>query len=120
MAKGILKRHLKQDICWWSRTGNDGFGGNTYDEAVQIKGRWEDKHEKYIDTNGEERISKSVVTLNSDVKLGDFLFLGSISDLPSDTDNPHDSEISKQTYEIMAIDKIPTLGAEENKIKVWL
>ena len=68
-------RDLRQDVTHWTTTP-DGFGGFTFGVPTALKGRWEDKATLFRDTKGEEVTSESVVYLDTDVVVGDYLFLG--------------------------------------------
>jgi len=72
---GWLERNLKQTITRWAAGSMDVYGNPTWTRTV-IRGRWEDRQEKVVDGQGNELISNSIVFLNSDVEIGDYLYLG--------------------------------------------
>lgn len=74
---------LTQTIVYWALDKPDGRGGYLFDSPVEITGRWEDRQEKFVDANGEEVISKSIIFLNQDVTINGWLYLGEFSDLSS-------------------------------------
>ncbi len=67
---------MLHDITHWPVTGTDGYGGFTFDTGVEVKGRWEDKGELFLDEDNEEQISNAIVYLEIDVAIGDFLAQG--------------------------------------------
>jgi hypothetical protein len=103
----FITKNLKQDCVYWGNPAPDGYGGNTFDDYVAIKCRWEDRTTKFIDANGEESISKAVVYLPQDVELGGWLFLGELSDISSaNQDAPQNIS---GAHEIRAFNKIPNI-----------
>lgn len=98
-----IQRNLVQDVTRWSPTGQDGFGNQTWSTPETIKGRWEERTELFVDTNGEEVRSEAVVFLTKDVDTGDYLYLGDTN--TSDPTTLHDAR------EVKAFRKIPDLRA---------
>lgn len=72
-------RNLKQSVTWWA-IAPDGFGGDTFAAPVVIKCRWEEKQEVIAELSGlpatKELMSKAVVFVDRDIKVGDYLCLG--------------------------------------------
>lgn len=111
-----IARLLKQTIVYWANPVNDGFGGMTFDEPVEILSRWEDRQEKFIGFDGEEHISKAVVYLHQDVALGEYVMLGTLNDLGS-FKIPQDEETARR---IMGFSKIPSTRNNDYLRKIWL
>jgi len=70
-----VTRHLREDITLWVASP-DEFGGFTFSAPQALMGRWEERAELYIDSKGQEAVSKAVVFLSADVTVGDFLYHG--------------------------------------------
>lgn len=68
-------RNLNTTITHWVVI-SDGFGGYTFTTPVELLGRWERRNEVFRDAKGDETISKSIVYLNTDVAVYDYLFEG--------------------------------------------
>ena len=100
-----LTKNFKQTIVYWGNPQPDGFGGFSFDDPVEISGRWEDKIILFINANGEEVRSEAIVYIDRDVDLGGYLYLGSLNDLDSDP-TPSDTLNAK---EIRAFYKIPNI-----------
>ncbi len=101
----------RQDLVYWGTPSNDGLGGVTFATPVEIKGRWEDTQKKFIDADGQEVVSSSIVFLGQDVDIGGWLFRGTLADISSaDEDSPGDVTGAK---EIKAFSKIPTFDATD-------
>lgn len=71
----FINRNLLQDVTVWTAGATNVFGNPTYTVRT-IKGRWEDKHIKTINFQGDEIISNAIVYVDSDVGPGDYMMLG--------------------------------------------
>lgn len=84
----IINRMCVQTAVYWGSPTADGFGGINYDEAKEIKCRWENKSELITggeaDNPGEELISDAQVYVLEDLDELGYLFLGTLNDLDSD------------------------------------
>jgi hypothetical protein len=108
----------KQKVVYWGNPQNDGYGGKTFDAAVEILVRWEDKQELYTDVEGREVRSTAVVYPGVDLDLGGFLYLGELDDSGLDSD-PLPNEVS-EAKEIQQFWKVPNLRATKFVRKAWL
>ncbi len=84
-------RVMNQKAVYWPKEGEDDAGNPEFGEAVEINCRWEDIGELFIDENGTEQVSQSIVMVDRDVVLGGILWLGELEDLESQTE-PHENE----------------------------
>jgi hypothetical protein len=107
-----LERNLKQDLVYWAPGTPDGFGGKTFITPVAILGRWEDRTNLFIDSNGNESRSSSRVYLKQDVVLEGYLFLG--------TSTASDPLTVAGAKEIRDFRKIPDLAATSFERRVLL
>lgn len=110
-----IAKFLKQTAVYWGAPIPDGYGGYTYASPVEIKVRWSDKQEKFINQNMEEVLSKSVVMLDQDVVIGGQLALTDLVSLSS-SQTPEDND----AYEIKAFSKTPDIRATKFVRKIWL
>ena len=97
-----IKRKLKQTAVYWQATGRIASGGYTFDSPEEIKCRWEDRHEIYHTSTGEERKSLAIVMVDFDISPGDMLYLGNLVDLDSSSD-PMTEPLGKQVLEISKV-----------------
>ena len=102
----FIQKVCVQTAVYWGNPVNDGYGGFTFDEAVEIPCRWDDKVQILKDNAGIEKISRAEVLLTQDVDELGYLFLGSLDDLPSDHDNPAEIE---EAYMINVFTKVPMI-----------
>lgn len=117
--KGINKRTLKQTALYWGNPTPDGFGGYTFDTPIEIKCRWENQQELFINVDGEEQHSEAVVYVDRALGVEGFLMLGDFNDLSSSlSETPYDSSLD--AYQIKAKKGIKNLKINITVRKVWL
>ncbi len=90
--------NLNQTAVWWTSSGMDGFGKRTWNSGTEISARWEDTAQTFLDPQGRETVSRSVVYVASAVALGDFLYLGDLDDLDSTEEG--DPTVVATAYEV--------------------
>lgn len=102
MSMQVQNRYRKQQATYWP-TSPDGFGGDTFSTPVLIMVRWEDRREKYVSQlDRQEVVSKAVVFVDRDMKIGDYLCLGNY------VSNPDPSSLSG-AYKIQKFDLVTDL-----------
>ena len=114
----MLANQLKQTAVHWGNPSSDGFGGRTFDDAVELDVRWQDRQELFVDAQGREQTSRAVVYVATDLSVGGYLYLGELADLSSAEEG--DPLTVATAYEIRAISKTPDIGADRFARKVWL
>lgn len=112
MAKGIEKvvgKFCVQTLVYWGNPQSDGYGGFTYDAAVELKCRWEDKAEVMLSVDGKEfTCNASVLLSDTDVELQGYMWLGTLSELNAITGVQITKPITiKDAYIIRRFDRIP-------------
>lgn len=98
----FLARNLLQTATLWTRGSVDSYGDPTFAAPVSLLVRWEQKTELFINVRGEERRSNSIVFLDRDVSIGDFLFLG--------TSTATDPTAVLEAQQVQDFRKIPSLN----------
>lgn len=98
----FLTRNLRQQATYWPPGVPDGFGGTTFLARSTLKVRWEDKSELFVDAQGNEAVTSSIVYSAVDVLKKGWLFLG----VSSSTDPTTLAGAS----EIRDFEKTPTLS----------
>jgi len=99
-----LTRLLKQKCVLWTHITYGINGMPIYSSPVEIKCRWEDSYVEYLDKQNQVCLSAAVVYLDRDVKVGDVLMLGSISE-----NLESDPLMNEGAAEIKQFNKIPDL-----------
>lgn len=113
---GIIDRSRKQTAVYWGLGGNesagvdfDDYGQPLYTAPAEIRVRWEDVNEEIVLEDKTTMISRAKVMTGIDVRPGELLFLGELTDLPAGVD-PREVD---GAWEIMKFNKLPNLKATE-------
>ena len=109
---------LNQVAVYWGNPVNDGQGGRTFDNPVEIAVRWEQKQELFIDGNGQEVRSMAVVYLAQSVVLDGFLYLGVLNDISSAEEA--DPMTISNAFAIRGYQSIPNVRATKFLRRAWL
>lgn len=105
--QAIIEKQCKQTAVYWGNPVNNGYGGFTYDDPIEIQCRWEDKSEIFTLNGGAQMVSKSIVFTVVDLSDNGILYLGTLADLDSyQEDNPL---TVINAYTIKREDKSPAL-----------
>jgi len=102
----FVKRVCVQTAVYWGSPTPDGYGGLTFDDPVEIACRWEDKTELNREDIARNFTCKSEVLVTQDLDVNGWLYLGELTDLDSNPDNPKEVE---GAYVIGRFDKIPMI-----------
>jgi len=113
----LLTRTCKETCVYWGNPANDGEGGKTFDDPVELYCRWEELNQVVTDNKGAMTTSRAVVYLLQDVDEEGMLYLGTLESLYDDyatessasvVDNPIEIE---GAYVIKRFEKLPVLGS---------
>lgn len=106
MQEAVLLRNLREAFTLWRYDGvTDSKGRKVYASPVAIRGRWENRIERYLDANGEEVVSRSTVFVDRDAPAGSRLLRGSSAEA--------DPEPIEGTFVVKAFLATPTLYQPE-------
>uniref|UniRef100_A0A6M3IVL1 Uncharacterized protein n=1 Tax=viral metagenome TaxID=1070528 RepID=A0A6M3IVL1_9ZZZZ len=107
---GIINTSRRQTAVYWPPTGGrDRFGKVQYGTAIELRVRWEDVQEEFIDENGTRQLSKSLVYVGEDLMVGGVLWLGTLATV----EHLNDPKANDGAFEIKGIGKLPNLKATE-------
>jgi hypothetical protein len=119
-----IQRFCVQTAVYWGNPQNDGFGGFTFDDPIDLEPptngvRWEDKTQLVVGANGAETGSDAEVLVCQDLDLDGYLYLGSLDDLSDDEKaDPMTVDGAKQ---IISKEKIPMVKSTTEFVrKVYL
>ena len=114
----IITKMLKQTAVWWPLTAArfDGYGQPIPSTPVEIKVRWEDVGEEFLEYKGTTQLSRAKVYVDRDVEVGGILMLGGLGDI-TDESNPKEND---NAWEIRRVEKLPTLSAKQFLRTVFL
>jgi hypothetical protein len=106
----FLNRACNQTAVYWGNPVDNGNGGFTYDDPVEIKCHWEEKEQLLSQANSTPLISRSIVYLIQDVDVDGLLYLGELTDLDSAEEaNPYAMESG--VCIIKRFEKTPAMGS---------
>jgi hypothetical protein len=104
----FINRVCVQDAVYWGTPVNDGYGGYTFADPIEIKVRWEEKVRTVLDPFGEYKMSKAAIIVKQDLDYNGYMYLGTLVELQADTEitiaNP---KTVPMAFPIIAYDKIP-------------
>ena len=114
----LILRFCKQTAVYWGNPQDDGKGGKTYDNGVEIVCRWNDSgKEVRITTNGKEYISTTQVLVTQDLDVEGYLYLGTLVELDAVGLNKliYDFKPKEMdgAYEIKRFSKVPDVKARQ-------
>jgi len=113
----ITKYH-KQKAVYWGTPVQDGFGGMSFADPVEINCWWEDKSKLFIDMEGNQVVSRAIVYVGQDLDLKGYLCLGELSDI--DSSDEGDPAGIPEAYQIRSVGKLSNLRGTVFERKVWL
>jgi hypothetical protein len=99
----IAERFMNQKAVYWAHVGDNESGEPEFDEPIEIRCRWDDLHEEFLDRNGATVISRARVMVDRDTPERGRLWLGVLEDLESESD----PEANYGAYEIRNFSKVP-------------
>ena len=119
----IITSMRKQTAVYWP-LGSEDSGGSDWDSygkplyatPVQISCRWEDVAKEFIGKQGTTEISKSIVYVDRDVRVGGVLLLSLLANV-SDLTTPKNND---GAWEIRRFDKLPNLRNTESLRTAYL
>lgn len=104
----LLARELKQTAVYWPKASVPfgKFGVPTRGTSVEIRCRWEDKAEEFVDPEGTRFVSRAIVYIGLDVEVGGLLFLGTAVEVDA-SGFPANPRESASVFEIKVFEKNP-------------
>jgi hypothetical protein len=114
-----ITRNMTESAVYWGTPIEDGYGGQTFDEPIEISCRWEDK-EQIIGTItgnqivGFQEMSRAIVYVDRDLDIDGVLMRGTLADLEDSSDSSGSYYIPAENagaYIIKRFEKTPALGS---------
>lgn len=116
MSDVYLPNLLKQKAVLWRALGTDNAGNDLYDTPVQIRCRWEQNTEVFLDRMNQQQVSKSIVFIDRDAEDKDILWLGKLANL-TDLSVPFNNP---DAWAIQRMDKVPNAEGKKFLRKAYL
>ena len=82
----FIEKVCVQTAVYWGSPVEDGQGGMTFADPVEIACRWDISTTVISDSQGREVVSRAIILLTQDVDEEGYLYLGELDDLDSDPD----------------------------------
>lgn len=111
----FIQKVCVQTAVYWGSPQDDGMGGYTFADPIEIPCRWEETTQLITDGQGNQIVSKAEILVTQDLDEEGYLFLGTLDDLDlldSSGDssgayyNPKDVD---KAYMIRRFDKTPMI-----------
>ena len=106
-TRAFVTKLMRQTLVYWANPVNDGYGGETFDDPVEVSGRCEYIEEKILTEKGEEAVSKAHVYVDQVVREGEYFYLGELTDL----DSAPVPKLTDGAMRVVAYSKTPALGS---------
>jgi hypothetical protein len=112
----LIKDMRRQKAIYWARSDSSNeFNQWGFVDPVQIKCRWEDRNDQFLNAQGTTIISKSIVYTDRVVREGDWLQLAVLQ-----SGTPSDPRSATGALEVKAFASIPDIEAKEILYKAIL
>ena len=112
-----LAQMLPDIAVYWGNPIMGGQGNYTYNDPIEIRCRWENKTELFVDAHGVEQKSVAVIYTDQELDNEGQLMLGDLIDLDSDEQPPTDTERAYRIRKTLVNHQI--LG-QIKVVKIWL
>jgi hypothetical protein len=122
----FIASKCNQKCVYWPSPANDGEGGFTFDDSIELDCRWEEMTQLTTDSKGNAITSRAVVFLTQDVDEEGMLYLGTLESLydnyatESSGGGVNDPKTIPGTYFIKRFQKTPNLQGTEFLRKAYL
>ena len=116
----FIQKVCVQTAVYWGNPKDDGYGGFTFDDPVNISCRWEDKTQIVSTMDGQETSSDSEVLVTQDLDYNGYLYLGTLEELLEDYTeeelaNPMNVPTAKA---IISKSKIPMIKSTKEFVRI--
>jgi len=118
--QNFIGRRLNQTAVYWGNPQEDGYGGNLYDDPIEIACRWEDTQQIILMANGEELLSRAIVFTEHELEENALLFLGTLDDLFSSSgESSGDVDLTQieGVHLIKRYEKTPSLRSDTDFLR---
>jgi len=108
-SMSVIKRMRKQDAVYWPFVSVDNFAQKVVGSPVQIRCRWDNVTQEFLDSSGEIQMSNAVVYPDRDTPIGGILMRGVLADITDAVDIKE----NEGAWEIRRFDDTPNFKASE-------
>jgi len=111
----LIEKICVQTAVYWGTPTQDGYGGLTFADPVEILVRWEDTTKIIFAANGEEYACIAEISVKIDLDINGYLYLGELSDIDA-ADQPYPKTI-EGAYRIRRVDKTPVIKKTDEFVR---
>jgi len=102
---GVFNWFQKQDAVYWGPPVEDGDGGQTYPDPVEIRCRWTDVDGEVADPRTHDVLNDSTIMTTTNLVVDGYLYLGALSDV--DGLDPPTVDAAKRIKGVKRVKNIP-------------
>ena len=122
-----ITRNLNQTAVYWGSPVENGYGGVSYADPIEISCRWEDKQQIIGTITGNQIIgfqnmSRAIVYVDRDLDVDGWLMLGTLDDLTESSGDSsgeyYDPHQVAGAFIIKRFEKMPALHGTTNILRV--
>jgi hypothetical protein len=115
----MITKSCVQTCVYWASPVEDGYGGKTFADPIEIHCRWENKNQWFTDATGNQISSRSIVYVLQHLDEEGVLYLGTLADL--DSAEEEDPMTIEDACTIKKFESSPVLGSTTQfAYKAWL
>lgn len=97
----------------WAHTDVDAYGNNIYALPTKQAVRWNDEQVKFVNAEGDETTSRSVIVLSVSVATQDYIALGDLTHITTPS-----RDIG--AYEVQGYSRLTNLRGSQNIMKAFI
>lgn len=113
-----MKISRNQTCVYWAPNGFNTFGEQQFVDPVEVNCRWEDKAQQFVDKEGKESVSSSIIYPAQALLLGGYVCLTTLAALSSEEEG--DPKTVSGAKEIRNVSASTNIKATEWFYKAWL
>lgn len=110
MSRRFPERNLHHTCVYWPAPINNGYGGFSWGDPVELECRWEEAAKLFSNREGQEIIGAIAVQVTVDVEQNGMMKLGMLDDLES---GEYNDPVSAGALPIVRFDKVPTVKGDQ-------
>lgn len=103
---------MAQTATYWPPASIDGFGAPSFGAPVEIACRWQERGELFVDREGRETRSRSIVYPDRYLERGGWLLKGTSAET--------DPRNVAGAFEVLDIREAPEMSGDLVEVKAWL
>lgn len=120
LIRRTIRRHAKQTLVYWEKTGSDGFGKPIFADPVEVKCRWEDKQQEIILPDKRTVMTKGFIISLTPMLVGSLVFLGFLTDIEALPTYPTIPTVGQGVREILLVNNMSDVDNESTVCELYI